>query len=530
MTREMEVLPDPKRVIEGLRDTGYEFAAAIADIVDNSLAAEATLVKVQADMEVDGCITVFIADNGNGMNQNDLINAMRYGSQTRACALSLGKFGLGLKTGSTAFCKKLSVVTRDSKSTEYRKATWDIDYVAKVGKWVLQLPTPTKEEITHLKNVAGTKSGTLVIWEEVDRLIKQYVEPGGHRAMSAFSNTVKSLKEILPMIYQRFLDPNYPGTPKVKMFVNEEKLEPWNPFVPEESQVVGKEKLEIERPEDGKTMGSIDVTAYVLPRREDFSSAELAKEARISNDYQGIYVYRENRLIYGPDWLYIYSKEPHFSLIRVDFSFGHELDEAFHIDIKKSQVIVNEALRDWLQNTFLPAPRRAAEQTYRKGLKKKINGKAKSIHTSSNKAIASKAGDVTESKVETVDKGQVQVTNRGGTSRLRLKISEPATPDEIYVKPVDSIEDGLLWEPVVMNNKVAVGINTGHEYYSKVYLPNKNSSVIIQGLDSLLWALSEAEMETINEQNQRYFIEMRYQLSKILRILVRDLPDPEIEE
>ncbi len=49
-TETLEVLPDPKRVIEGFRDTGYQFCAAIADVIDNSLAAEATVVKVQIDM------------------------------------------------------------------------------------------------------------------------------------------------------------------------------------------------------------------------------------------------------------------------------------------------------------------------------------------------------------------------------------------------------------------------------------------------------------------------------------------------
>lgn len=526
MIREKEVPPDPKRVIEGLRDTGYEFPTAIADIVDNSLAAEATLVKIQADMEVDGCITVSIADNGTGMNEEDLINAMRYGSQTKARALSLGKFGLGLKTGSTAFCRMLSVVTKDIKSTDYHKATWDLDHVAKVGKWALQLPTPAKEEIAYLQKVAGTNSGTLVIWEKVDRLIKQYVEPGGPRARTHFDRAIESLKEMLPMIYQRFLDPDYPGAPKVEIFVNGEKLEPWNPFFPQESQLVGKDTVEITN-ENHKTLGFVNVAAYVLPRKEDFSSGELAKNARISNEYQGIYVYRENRLIYGPDWMGLYSKESHMTLLRIDFSFGHELDEAFHIDIKKSQVIPDEVLKDWLEEKFLPAPRRAAEQESRKGERAKINQQARSIHASSNKAIASKADDVTESRVETVGKGEVQVTNLRGTARLQIKTSEPSSPDEIYVKPVDSIYDGLLWQPVVMKNKVAVEINTGHEYYSKVYIPNKNSSVIIQGLDSLLWALSQAEMDTINLQNQKYFIELRYHLSKILRQLAAILPDPE---
>lgn len=153
---------------------------------------------------------------------------------------------------------------------------------------------------------------------------------------------------------------------------------------------------------------------------------------------------------------------------------------------------------------------------------------SKDIHTSSNRAIASKAEEVSESQVKTGENGMVQVTNKEGTSSLHIKVSEPSTPDEFYVKPVDSIDDGLLWEPTIIKNKVAVSINTGHPYYSKVYIPNKNSTVIVQGLDSLLWALSEAEMDTVNELNQKYFIEMRYQLSKILRILTTNLPEPEI--
>jgi hypothetical protein len=524
------VKPDPKRVIEGLRDTGYKFESAIADIVDNSLGAEATVVKIKVDVELDGCISVFIADNGKGMNEDDLINAMRYGSQARSCALSLCKFGLGLKTASTAFCRKLSVVSKDKTSENYWKATWDLDHVSEVRDWEVLLPEVNVEEIDRLKQVAGEGSGTLIIWEKVDRLIKINGAQNGRQTQQAVFNIVKKIKEMLPMIYQRFLDPKYPNTPKIKIFVNDEELEAWDPFVPDESQIVGNEKIELQNPKDEKNTASIEVIAYVLPRREAFKSQDLAKKARIRNDYQGIYVYRENRLIYGPDWFNIYTKEPHSTLLRVSFSFNHELDDAFHIDIKKSQVIPAPDLMEWIEK-FLQSPRRAAAQVYRQGMKRKITDLAKSIHSSSNQSIASKAADVVESTVLKIDEGKVEVTNREGISRIRLKVSDPATPDEIYVKPVDSIEDGLLWEPIVMNNKVAVAINTGHDYYSKVYIPNKNSDVIIQGLDSLLWALSEAEMETINEQNQKYFLEMRYHLSKILRILVRDLPDPpETEE
>ena len=104
------LLPDPARMIEGLRDTGYEFVTAVADIIDNSIAAEATLVDVRINMDYRGNVRVCIADNGIGMDRDDLLNAMKYGSQRRDNPASLGKFGLGLKTASTAFCRRLSVL------------------------------------------------------------------------------------------------------------------------------------------------------------------------------------------------------------------------------------------------------------------------------------------------------------------------------------------------------------------------------------------------------------------------------------
>ena len=102
----VELPPDPERMIEGLRDTGYKFNTALADIIDNSIAANAELVDVTVSMDFRGNIIVSVADDGIGMNRDELINAMKYGSDRRESAASLGKFGLGLKTASTAFCRR----------------------------------------------------------------------------------------------------------------------------------------------------------------------------------------------------------------------------------------------------------------------------------------------------------------------------------------------------------------------------------------------------------------------------------------
>ncbi|RMH15384.1 MAG: ATP-binding protein, partial [Gammaproteobacteria bacterium] len=177
--------PDPARTIEGLRDTGYRFETAIADIIDNSIAAKASVVDLKITMDYGGNIRVSIADDGIGMNRDELINAMRYGSPARPDPSSLGKFGMGLKTASTAFCRRLSVTSRSSGEMAPLKATWDLDHVVGTGKWELLLSEPSSEEQKHLDEIAPGHSGTVVVWEKVDRLLKSYANPGGKHARNA---------------------------------------------------------------------------------------------------------------------------------------------------------------------------------------------------------------------------------------------------------------------------------------------------------------------------------------------------------
>lgn len=522
--------PDPARTIEGLRDTGYRFETAIADIIDNSIAAKASVVDLKITMDYGGNIRVSIADDGIGMNRDELINAMRYGSPARPDPSSLGKFGMGLKTASTAFCRRLSVTSRSSGEMAPLKATWDLDHVVGTGKWELLLSEPSSEEQKHLDEIAPGHSGTVVVWEKVDRLLKSYANPGGKHARNALNRYVDRLRDHVAMVYHRFLDPGDSRAPTITIVINGTAVEAWNPFFEHEADLVAS-PAPIQVEFDGREgiAGEFVIRAFVLPRREEFSSDDEARRARIGNEYQGIYVYRENRLIYGPDWLGIFQKEPHGSLLRVEFSFDHRLDEAFHVDIKKSQISLNEDLYNWLASDFLPAPRRAADERYRQGRKKKIQEQAAGgAHDSSNRSIGNREKEVDQARVEVVNEqtGEVEVTNDSGRVRMKLRLSKANRPGEVYIQPVGELEDGLLWAPAIIDGHQGVTLNTGHPYYHRVYVPNLSSGVTVQGMDSLLWALAIAELKVTNEATLRYFRELRYEISRILRLLVEDLPEP----
>lgn len=521
-------IPDPARTMEGLRDTGYHFETAIADLVDNSVAAGAENIEIQIVLDFRGILRVFVADNGSGMDRTALIRAMQYGSPRRSDPASLGKYGLGLKTASTAFCRRFSLVSRASGNAPVLMATWDLDHVIARGEWSLQVSgEPNDEALTRLDKVAHGSSGTVVLWEKVDRLLRDYKHPAGSHARNAVQKRCDKLIEHIAMTYQRFLDHSDDRARSIEILVNGIRVSAWDPFQTACSELLADESVDVEN-----TGASFRVRAYVLPRRDEFATKHLASAARLSSTMQGLYIYRENRLIHSADWLGMYQKEPHSTLLRVEFSFDHMLDDAFHLDIKKSQIILNENLWKYLKDSFLPAPRREADRRYREGRKKQVSNRAEGAHQASNNSIRNREANIggPEVSISNSATGEVTVKNQQGTFKMKLRIRSATRPGEVHVQAADDVADGLLFEPALIDQKKAVRINTEHAYYHKVYVPNLNRSVTVQGMDSLLWALCVAELSATADTTIEAFADMRYELSRILRKLVEGLPEPVLGE
>lgn len=522
-----DLQPDPARIVEGLRDTGYDFNTAMADLVDNSIAANATKIKVKVDMTPTGEICVYIADNGCGMDMEGLQNAMRYGSKQREDAASLGKFGLGLKTASTAFCRSLSLLSK-SNNSDYNKVQWDLDEICKRHEWSLLNPPVDQDEIDILEDVTGGKSGTLVIWEKVDRLMKTYERTGA--LQNAFTRLIDNLSFHFSMVYQRFLDKNdYNDVQKIELYLNDNKILPWDPFCKAEAktQCLAADDIPVQLPDGSKTTFKLE--AYILPRVEEFSTSEAKSRAKVNNDMQGFYIYRENRLIHHGDWLKMATNDPHISLLRINFSFDHTLDDAFNVDIKKSRVSLEETIWNYVKESFLPGPRRVAQDNYRKGQTKKLGEAAKTAHDASNANIEAKAPKLENSNITVLDadKGKVQIENTNGTCVGTMKILTSGVENQTRVVPVPSIDNGYLWEPTMVGGKHAVSINQSHPYYSKVYAQILDNSVLVQGLDALLWSLAEAENSTCDDKTLEEYEDMRMMVSRSLKKLVADLPDPD---
>ena len=168
---EEDFRPSAGRLVESLRDTGYSREAAFADILDNAIAANATKLVIELQYMF-GEFRVVIIDNGDGMSEADLKNAMRYGSDKRPNPKSLGKFGMGLKTASTAFCRRFVVLTQKDGVQSGR--AWDLDQIIKTDRWKLETPDVEVycDDYEELRSFSEN-CGTMIIWENTDRLISQ---------------------------------------------------------------------------------------------------------------------------------------------------------------------------------------------------------------------------------------------------------------------------------------------------------------------------------------------------------------------
>lgn len=525
--------PDAPRLIYGLRDTGYSFNTAAADIIDNSIAANAEEVNVRIELAEDGRKFVCFGDDGDGMDSAMLFNAMRYGAPARANLASLGKFGLGLKTASSSVCLRFTVISRQSGKSDFAKLAWDLEHVEEQNQWEMLCEEMTADDYELFEELCGDK-GTLVVWSKCDRLLsKEYDDPGGAREQAAIRRLGERLIDHVALIYYRFLDEADDRQRNVGICVNGEPVKPWNPFYPERAEQVlspDQQKLEIVM-EDG-TVELASIRAWILPNRRDLTKDEQ-KIANITNRGQGFYIHREGRVIQQGGWLGVFGAvEPHTSLLRVEFDFTHELDEAFKVDVKKSKILFDPALEEALKTLLQPTYREAGNR-YRRKEKAAVVERGVD-HGSSNVAIGN-TPSTKKPAVQSADPGAKTAmlsNNRGASIKLRVPVDTNVNPDSIHVEAVETIMSGDLWEPAMRSDAESgfvpgVRINKHHDFYAKIYQRAAASGYAVEGMDLLLWAFAVAEQNNANEELEPIFEDIRNEISGNLKKLLRDVPLPD---
>lgn len=344
-------IPEASSMIETFRAIGYNIETAIADIIDNSISANAKNIWVSFEWK--GSETwLYIKDDGFGMNNEEVIQAMRPGSKNPLQERSekdLGRFGLGLKTASFSQARKLTVI---SKKADYNSVywTWDLDFVKQTGKWDLIRYLPDEKIREELDN---QKTGTIVLWNDIDRVVKNFRQDD-NKALDNFLQTMEQVKKHLAMVFHKFIEKGI-----INIFFQGEKIEAWNPFLIDEkaTQIFPEQKIQ-----DGK----VKIEGFVLPHKSKISEQryKYAEGVKGWNEQQGFYIYRNERLLLAGDWLGLFRKEEHYKLCRIQIELPNTLDADWQIDIKKSIARPPLIFREQIK-AYALAIRKQAVEVYR---------------------------------------------------------------------------------------------------------------------------------------------------------------------
>lgn len=338
--KEKIVVPYAPILVESTRSIGYSFEAAVADIIDNSISASASEIRVAFSSKDPQFLC--IEDNGWGMTAPELENAMRYGSQSSTATRrkdDLGRFGLGLKMASLSQCRKVTVMTKKEGIT--CAACWDLDYIIQQGNWSLQFYS--EEEIENIPGYVYLKlkdSGTVVIWEQFDRL-----RQGAAQVQKVFDEKIELTRKHLALVFHRFINDENPKN-RLAIFFNGELVKGIDPFLTKHpaTQPLSEQVLRIASDE-------IRVKPFVLPYMSKLSKQDIEMlggkdELR---QQQGFYIYRNKRLIIWGTWFRLIKQNELGKLARVRVDIPNSLDDIWEIDIKKSRASLPHFIKKiWL--------------------------------------------------------------------------------------------------------------------------------------------------------------------------------------
>ncbi len=327
MSEPITSIPSANILLSSLRSVGYTPEMAIADIIDNSLSANASTVSIEFNWQEQ---SIIISDNGEGMSKQELLKSMNIGSSDPLDSRSihdLGRFGMGMKTASFSLGKKLTVLSKSNGIIN--NASWDLDYVRKEDQWQILVEDNSTLFIKELSDrLSEYDNGTVVSISNIDKIISS----DSAYEKKKFYKIIDNVKNHLSLVFHRFMEMG-----KISIIANGTPLSPWNPFIPSNNA-----RQELEPEEVIKNGHTVVIRPYVLPHKTKFFNDD---EVKVAGGYkgwlhhQGFYVYRNERLIIYGTWFGLFKKEMSFNLARIQLDVYSDSDFDWQIDIKKSKAV-----------------------------------------------------------------------------------------------------------------------------------------------------------------------------------------------
>lgn len=340
MSNTIQLPPPAKKLINSMRCMGYSFSTSLADIIDNSISAEAKHVHIKYNTLIQDPY-VEVIDDGVGMSFEELKKALVFGTERDYSDNEFGRYGLGLKVASLAQCRDLMVCSK--KDGIINCIGYSIDLIEKTNKW--NALVFSQKEILDIPNIDILKnlnSGTIVLWRNFDFLM---AESKPENFAANLRKSIIDARDHVSLVFHRI--------DNVEISFNDIVIPKRDPFL-----------LDSKPRQTTGIVTQIDVlnckivvTPHTLPNANSLNSHErelLGLKSGISiYDGQGFYIYRNKRLIIWGSWLRMNSRNEFNKLARIQVDLPSSLDSIWELDVKKSSAKIPDFIKEKLKTTVL---------------------------------------------------------------------------------------------------------------------------------------------------------------------------------
>jgi hypothetical protein len=388
MPQNIVLSPPPVFFIKSISEQGYSLSTAVADLVDNSVTAGARRVELLINANVSP-LRLYIADNGHGMTGDELTANMRFPSadlDAGRAGNDLGRFGLGLKTGSFSQARRFTLISA-KEGAAYQARTWDVEYLKKTEDWTLIIENNEATD-KFLQDFAETSTDfhgrsesfvprTIVVWDDLyklERLKKQ----------SEINDELEELRSHLGLVFHRFLQSG-----RLEIRLNNSLVEGFDPFP---VNTTGVQIISEDYWQSGDTY--IRFQGIILPKRAAAEAREdisvWAPPVKTLEDCQGIYVYRNERLISYGGWLRTITRTVWLQFGRLKIDITNINDSEFHLNVAKSSLKLpfglKRAMAVMISNVAAQASKEYRERLASGVIRNTVTKKGLSLITRENSA------------------------------------------------------------------------------------------------------------------------------------------------
>ena len=548
MSTEIIIEASPSRVVHSLSHIGYSLQSSICDLIDNSIShGKADNIYVYLDYNlVKKKFLFMLLDNGISMNEQGLLNAMKFGSSDEDYDpdSDLGKFGMGLKTASMAHSDVLQVVAKSHDSDAVCFALNKKD-IKKKDKWVYsrwdkhEIKTKLKKSIELIKEQSqnfefNSKSYTLIIWEgliELNSQANKFINEGNR--INYILRTQNNIESHIRMVFNRFLNATH-GAKKVSIFFNGEELDGWDPCQALHPDTIWyKVKNESKLGLTFKFRNSnhdIFLRRYILPKdKKDLlvitEKSQNDKTMKIDK-WQGLYFYRNNRLIDYGGWFDGTGTEPHITYARCEVDLCTAHDKYFTLNINKTEIKgINEEFKQWLKK-IMPSYKSKAKSVYGNNPQKVVikNNLRKNLERLDSVIENAAVKDVLMIE-KSNEKNKVKVTNSYGNffdnEISVLSSGNGSLDDKIGSENLNDNE--ILWKVIPnVETTMTVKINNENELFKLFYNGEDKNQRITAVIDAILIAVGYAELCIKTEEQKAIFENINRTVGHLLNRLIKE--------